>query len=315
MDWIDKYEEAIFNFVDKYEKVINAFSNYFERLIFIIVNIIQITIFKIIDGISLTRKLFRYATYPLHLIYLKILFNKEKEETILDLPIFELGGHYMYGKPGWGKSTVTYKASLDYAFKFGKAAYTTEMMEEPRTDIYGIEYYYHMLFEPSDFFSGGEQIHGFESDKFNMIVYEEMLTKYHQRNNAKSEFKDEVLPMIAAMGTQRHQGIDLFYFISQLPHNDISLMQMLVGYHIPRVKKGFDYKYWLNTGRIKFVIKGWRMTSYDIEVGGPKGWEKTNKRRWFYKNDMPEEMQYFKRFNMKDKFNKLEKYKGREMPA
>ncbi len=123
------------------------------------------------------------------------------------MPWFKTGAHYIYGKPGSGKSTFTYHAMMDYAYHTGKCSYTTAMMELPRKDMSGREYYYHQLFNTSDVFADGEQFAGFDSEHFNMVVYEEMLTQYQQRNNSKKAQKDEFLPLVGAMGTQRHKKL------------------------------------------------------------------------------------------------------------
>jgi len=308
------YEKKVLDFICKYEMIFNKIINTVDHVVINFIEYFEKLIFFIIYLFELTGLIMRYSTFPLHWIWIKLELNK-REDKLTDLPLFKLGAHYIYGKPSAGKSTLIYHATLDYAYYTGKTAYTTEMMETVRTDVFGKNYYYHQLFSPSDFFKDGVQVAGFESDRFNMIVYEEMLTKYQQRNNAKKSYNDEVLPMIASMGTQRHQGIDLFYFISQLPRNDIAIMQMLIGYHEPQIKKAFDYKHWLNTGKFRFYIKGWTIKSSEISLLDGYNYKLVNTKRWWYPNKYPEQFKYFNRLNMKDQYDKLEKYKGVEMQA
>lgn len=298
---IDKYEDKVLTIIDKYEIKLNKFIESYKKFNLKVINITKALSDKYIEFFSSFAKFARYTTYPVHwiLIYFDIRKMKPKTE---ELPIFETGAHYVYGKPGKGKSTLMYHAMMDYAYLTGKASLTTAQMELPRLSLSGAEYYLHQRFKPSDIFQDGEQIVQIDASRYNMIVYEEMLTQYNQRNNKESAYNNEVIPMIGALGTQRHQGIDLFYFISQLPKTDIQIMLMLTGYHEPRVKKGFDYKEWLETGKIRFVIKGWHVTSYSITPKGGMDYELTNKRKWFYPNTLLEDMKYFNRLNMQTEF-------------
>ncbi len=92
-------------------------------------------------------------------------------------------------------------------------------------------------------------------------------------------------------------------------------MQILKGYHIPKIKKGLDYKLWLDTGKIRFKILGWKVTSRDIDLGGNNDYKFINKRIGYYKNKYPEDMAYFNRLNMKEKFAQLKKLKRAVMSA
>jgi hypothetical protein len=312
---LDVYEHKVFEIINAYQRLINKTLSIVDIAILNTIKLSEKMIFKCVDVVKLTGKLMRYTTFPIHWLWIWWDLNHIEHEGIEDLPTFKVGAHYIYGKPGSGKSTFTYHAMMDYAYHTGKCSYTTASMETPRTDLNGMPYFYHQIFSPSDFFQDGEQVTGFEDERFNFIVYEEMLTQYQQRNNAKKVYNDEVLPMVAAMGTQRHQGIDLFYFISQLPKNDIAIMQMIKGYHEPKIKKGLDYKLWLDTGKIRFKILGWKIKSYIVEPKGGSDYELKPEKTWFYKNKYPEDMKYFNRFNMKQKYAKLEKMKGAKMQA
>lgn len=309
-----KFETKLFNFIDKYDDKLTRLITLCKKAFIVFLKGYELVFFNLISIFKATGLIMRYSTFPLHWIWIKMELRRP-EGNITDLPNFQLGAHYIFGKPGAGKSTFTYHAMMDYARFTGKCSYTTEQMELPRKDVYGQEYYYHQLFEPSDFYQEGEQVNGFNSDRFNMVIYEEMLTKYQQRRNKEKSYNDEVLPMIAAMGTQRHQGIDLFYFISQLPRNDIAIMQMLVGYHEIQIKKAFDYKNWLNTGRIRFYIKGWWVESSKVQITSGNDYKLSKPYRWFYKNKYNDDLKYFNRLNMKADFDKLPKYQGREMKS
>ncbi|MDY0210197.1 MAG: hypothetical protein RBQ91_02155 [Acholeplasma sp.] len=309
---VEIYQYKVETFIDNYEALVQNVLEQLGKFVFSIIDTTKAVLFAVLQIVDNASLFARYSTYPLHYIqiylYLRKLLRKHDE-----LPIFKTGAHYIYGRPGSGKSTMTYHAMMDYAYRTSKCSYTTEMMELPRVGIDGKEYYYHQQFEPSIFYQSGEQIAGFDSDRFNMVVYEEMLTKYQQRNNKSAAYNDEFLPMIASMGTQRHQGIDLFYFISQLPRNDISIMQMLVGYHEPKVKKAFDYKYWLRTGKYRFYIKGWKIKSYEVEIVSSYEYKLKPVGSYFYENVYRADMEYFNRLNMKSGFEKLPIAKGMVM--
>ncbi len=312
---IKNYEDRLIKKIKNYEVFLNKIISFYDNCLLKIIDFLKSASYKLLDLISKFGKFMRYSTYPLHWIWIKIhlaMFNQE--DKLEDLPIFKLGAHYIYGKPKSGKSTLVYHAMMEYAFHTGKTSYTTANMETPRKNIYGKEYYYHQLFDPSEFYEDGEQIVQFNHYRHNVIVYEEVLAQgMHQRNNNKKSYNDVVLPMLSAMGTQRHQSIDLFYFISQLPRGDISLMHMLAGHHEPKIKKVFDYKYWLKTGKFKFKIKGWYVTSHDVIPVSGSDYKLINKKKWFYKCKYYEEFDYFNMLNMQDYYKKLPMHKGVEM--
>ena len=295
-----KFEDIIFDFLDKYENRVIKIQKSITVTIFNVLKVFERIMYVIIDVINGFYTVARYTTKPLHWLWIygwiRSLKNKDEE-----LPIFRVGAHYIYGRPAAGKSTMTYHAMMDNAYRTGKSSYSTEQMETARLDIDGRHYYHHQTFEPSDFFVDGEQKYQFEND-FNMIVYEEMITKYNQRNNKARDYNNEVLPMIAAMGTQRHQDIDLFYFISQQPKADVQIMTMLAGYHEPKIRKVFDYERWLKTGKFSFRIKGWWITSSVIIPKGADNYEIRKEKRWFYENKYDDDFKYFNRLNMKATF-------------
>lgn len=314
LEQINNYENKIINFINKYESIVKKITNVISIAAVSFLSIFEKLVIGILDLINMLMKPIRYSTYPLHWIWIKVeLKLMRSKEKLTDKPTFKLGAHYFYGKPEAGKSTCVYHHMMDYANYTGKSSYTTAMMETPRKNVYGQLYYYHQLFAPDEFFQDGQQIVAFDTDRHNMIVYEELLGSYHQRNNAKKSYNDEVLPMIASMGAQRHQGIDLFYFISQLPRNDIAIMQMLRGYHEPQIKKQFDYKNWLDTGKFRFRIKGWKITSHEVVPNGGNDYKLVNKHVWFLKNIYDEDFKYFNKLNMKSKYDSLAKHRGVEM--
>lgn len=307
-----RYEDKVFGFIAKYEQIFNQVVNFLDRVILNLIKAYEKLIFAFISFLNATGKVMRYTTFPFHWIWIKLELNK-RHENLKDLPLFQTGAHYIHGRPGAGKSTLIYHAMMDYAYFTGKASYTTEKMELARTDVYGHDYYYHQVFTPDEFYQDGKQIASFDKNRFNVIVFEEMLTRYQQRNNKTKAYNDEVLPMIASMGTQRHQGIDLFYFISQLPRNDIAIMQMLTKYHSPKIKKVFDYKNWLRTGKFSFKIAGWWINTYEINLTSGYEYKLGSKYRWFYKMKHEEDFKYFNRLNMTDEYSKLPKHKRKEM--
>ena len=312
--FLKQYEIKVFSFIVVYKKIVDAFINFFDLVIIHLIKGFEMVIFALISVMKATGKLMRYTTIPIHWIWIWNQLRVQRIDNIEDMPIFTLGPHYIYGKPGWGKSTCVYHAMMHYAYYTGKCSYTTAMMELPRKNIDGSEYYYHQLFEPSDFFKEGEQYASFD-ENFNIVVFEEMLTQFQQRNHANKSYKDELLPLVASMGTQRHQGIDLFFYISQLPRNDIAIMQMLAGYHTIRIKKVLDYKYWLDTGKLHFKVDGWKIKSEYVEPKGGGDYKLIPNKTWYYKNTYPEEMKFFNRLNMKNKYDAKPKAKGRVMNA
>lgn len=314
LDRLELYESKLLSFINKYEQIIQTTIGFIAFLALKFWQLFEKLMFGLLELINLISKPIRYLTYPLHWIWIKFeLYLMRKDAQLTDLPQFKMGAHYIYGKPASGKSTFMYHSMMDYAYYTGKTSYTTAMMETPRKNVYGREYFIHQLFAPNEFFVDGEQIVAFNTNRHNVIVYEEILGTYHQRNNAKKSYNDEVLPMIAAMGDQRHQGIDLFFFISQLPRNDIAIMQMLKGYHEPKIKKQFDYKNWLKTGKFRFRIKGWKVTSHEVAPSGGNDYKLTNKRVWFYKNIYDQDFEYFNKLNMKSKYDKMTVHKGVDM--
>ena len=55
------------------------------------------------------------------------------------------------------------------------------------------------------------------------------------------------------------------------------------------------------------------MTFHEILPTGGNDYKLVNKKTLFCKNIYPEEMAYFNKLNMKDKYDKLEKMKGQVM--
>lgn len=312
---LEKYENKIFNIIEKYSKIFNLVINFLNSVFLKLVTTSEKLIFGFITIISKTGLLMRYSTYPLHWIWIKWDIKKFDTSDIKELPLFQLGSHYIYGLPKAGKSTFTYHAMMDYAYLTGKTSYTTHPMELPRKNVFGHDYFYHQHFRPEDNFIDGKQEYAFDTKHHNVIVYEEMIGDYHQRNNSKNSHNNEILPLVASMAGQRHQGegIDLFIFISQLPGNDISIMQMLAGYHIPRIVKRFDYKHWLNTGKYKWSIKGWKVESYKIQVTGRHDYKLIDKVNWFYDFKYEDDFKYFNKFNLSDRFKNKKILKAREM--
>lgn len=305
---MEKYESSLFGFLSHYKRFIEIIIDLIDTTVLTVISTLKNTVYGIADFVDYLGIVGRYSTIPLHWIWIWWDLKFGKIENPIDYPFFAVGGHYIYGKPGSGKSTFTYHCMMQYAYMTGKCALTTEYMELPRKRINGSSYYYHQVFSPSEIFKDGEQVAGFP-EGFNFIVYEEMLTKYNQRNNKQSAYNDEVIPMIGAMGTQRHQGIDLFFFISQLPVTDVQIMLMLKGYHVPKIAKKFDYVYWLNTGKIRFTIKGWWITTYEIQPKSGNDYELAKVGRLFYPCTLPDEMEYFNRLNMKKTYDSKPKMK------
>jgi hypothetical protein len=308
MDRVDKYEERLTLVLSRYKLIVESIIDFIDKVVLKTISTLKNAVYQLVEFINLISIMGRYSTIPIHWLWIWWDLKFGRIENPIDYSFFQVGGHYIYGKPGSGKSTFTYHSMMQYAYMTGKCALTTEYMELPRKKINGSSFYYHQVFSPSDIFKDGEQVAGFP-EGFNFIVYEEMLTKYNQRNNKQSAYNDEVIPMIGAMGTQRHQGIDLFYFISQLPVTDVQIMLMLKGYHVPKIAKKFDYPYWLNTGKIRFIIKGWWITSYEIVPKGGNDYELVKQGRLFYPCTLQEDMSYFNRLNMKSTYDSKPKMK------
>lgn len=310
------YEKKLFAFLDKYEEVIKGIVNVLSKITLYVASTVESIAFKLIDVFESLYTLMRYTTIPLHWIWIRLEISRyQKNNEVTELPFFEPGAHYWYGKPGSGKSTSVYHAMMQHSYYTGKCALTTEPMETAREDLSGFKYFYHQLFSPGDYYEDGNQIYGFP-EGFDKIIFEEMLAqKINQRNAKSSSHNNVVIPLIESMGTQRHQGIQLFYFISQLPRNDIQIMLMLKGYHVPKIIKRFNYGLWLKTGKIRWTVKGWRITSYDVEPKGGSDYQLINKRRYFYEMTLEEDFAYFNRFNLQAKYAKLEKAKGVTMYA
>lgn len=316
IEWVETYEDKIFKWIDIYEDKLYQMFGIWQELVYSFIYFLELIFIALTSIGDSVYYIGRYITFPLHWVWIFLWdWLNKKEFDFMGLPFNEIGTHFWYGPPGVGKSTVIYHKNLERGHHTGKAAYTTVQMEEPRTDLDGSEYYLNQVFDPSDMFQNGEQMYSWDPN-FDVIVYEEVLTKYNQRNNSEKTYKDEVLPMIAAMGTQRHQDIEIFDFISQIPTIDIQIVLMLVGYHVPRIRKVFDYANWLKTGQFRFKIAGWHIESYKIIPLGGNNYKLSDKpRKYFYPCTLQDEMQYFKRLNMKDAFKSKPKLIAKEMFA
>lgn len=301
------YNEKINSLLNKYLKCYLKFQRMY-KISFSTIILIPRSIFNIATKISSALYIVaRYSTWPMHWIWIWFWSYKKSKQNngFMDYPFNKTGVHFWYGKPGSGKSTVVYHKNMEHAYITGKASYTNVLMEEPREELSGRQYYYNQVFNPSDIFKNGEQIARFDTSKFNKIVFEEVLERMNQRNNKKSDYNDEFIPMISAQATQRHQGIELFDYISQIPTLDIQLMLMLSGYHIPKIKFKFDYSGWLKSGKFRWIIKGWKIKSYEVIPTGGNNYELKHIKTYFYPCTLFDDMKYFKRLNMKDKYNSL----------
>lgn len=307
-----KYETKVFNSLDRYEKKLISIIVFYRKVILRFIAIIDLFFRTVANLLNKLYKIARYSTIPLHWLWIFITLRKmvEDQPDFMDLPFNKNGAHYWYAKPGEGKSTCVFHKNMEHAYLTGKAAYTTVQMERPRTRRDGTKFVYNQVFDPNELFVEGKQIKAWDK-RFNKVVFEEILTQgFNHRLNNQSSYKDIVIPMIASMSAQRHQGIEIFDFISQLPKTDIQIMQMLTYYHRPKIKKKFDYVHWLQTGKFRFTIKGWKIKTYEIMLTGAADYEIVPYKTYFYPCTLHDDMEFFEQFNLKKNFDSLETMKG-----
>ena len=294
-------KKAVDRFTSKIENMLLLLTHpfdYFEKAATAIVKGLATLGDKIYKGA-------RYATLPFSIIwYIQELIALRKK-TSKQIPLAEIGAHYIYGKPGDGKSTFVYYFMERMAKDWGKGAYTTEQMEIPRFNDRGELVYHHQKIDLADIYKNGKQQLGFDGNRFDKLVIEETLTKFNHRNNKKTDYNDILLGIVETMATMRHQWLRQVIFISQLPIGDVQLMLMMLYHHHPKVKFSYGFRNWLKTGKLKKEIRGWRVEYSAVMPTGNNNYVFSKRPSYYVKNDLKEEMESFNRLNMeRDYLNK-----------
>jgi len=157
LPWVEDYEVKLFNLIDVYEDKLYSAMAIYSTFFHALVKLFEHFFILLADTGQAIYFVGRYATFPLHWVWIFLWdwLNKSEEE-FMNLPFNQVGTHFWYGPPGSGKSTVIYHKNLERGHHTGKAAYTTVQMEEPRTDLDGSEYFLNQVFDPSDMFQNGE---------------------------------------------------------------------------------------------------------------------------------------------------------------
>lgn len=239
----------------------------------------------------------RFTTIPLNKIWIFgwIYSIKRGHEggELLDVD----GVHYISALPGGGKSSLMYAKVKDYARQTAKASYITTMMEKPKWDSEG-RYVNHRYFTLKEFYQDGEQIKTFNTKYFNNLIVDEFHLLNNNRKNKEKAYNAVFLPFINSLVVMRHMGIKKVLISSQMYKNDSQLMQLIKYYHQVKVRKGFDYKGWLKTGKFKFTILGWYITSFTATQEN-NGFTLQKVKTW-YKKCNPEYLVDFETLSMKN---------------
>jgi len=283
---VDKFADDILKFADFYQDVLEKITRPINKFLDWYGN----KVWKSLIGMSKTimhyYRLARILTIPLHWIWIWIwvyfFTNKEEKE-----PMNAIGTHYIQALAGGGKSTIIWQKIHDYAKMTGKCAYLTTEMEKLKFDMDGTPYVHHIHFRPKDFYGVtkegeqfGQQLKRFNSELACCLAFDEIHVLNNNRLNGSRAYNQIFIPMINSFVLQRHFGINWVLVASQQPKNDTQIMNILVGYHQVKIKKGFIYSKWLQDGKFERKIKGWSVNSFAVKVQNDY-LKLVSKRKWF----------------------------------
>lgn len=300
-----KAVEERLDIIDSYfAKVLDPIADFIQRAF----NLVESALFNLGKQILKYYKQARYITIPFHWLWIWLwqyfYSNKDLKE-----PTNEVGVHYVSALAGQGKSTFLWQKMNDYAKMTGKCSYVTTAMEKLKYDDDGNAYVHHIQFRPEDFFGpiGDESKLGYQKKRFNndlacAIVYDEMHVLNNNRLNSTRENKQVFIPMISSFVMQRHFGFNWILIASQQPRNDNQIMNILVGYHQVRIKKGFVYKDWLKDGLFTRRIKGWSVKTFNVKAT-ESSLQLVSRKRWFKKATVS--FDDFESLNMKNALDHL----------
>lgn len=260
-------------------------------------------------------KVARWTTIPFSWLWLKFLKSRTKKI----LPVFEEGTHLVFALQGGGKSSGAYEFIEELRLRTGLGSYVNVLMEKPRYDPVGKYYYrFHKVFKEEDFW--GLKHTGEYSDKgdpiytstqrmqfdprFRNVVIDELLSTFNHRNNKSGQYNEVFIGMMKGIAHQRHQGIDRFYFCSQIDTTDIQLMSIFKYTHAIKVHLDVTYPEWLKSGKLSRHIQGWWINSSHRETN-KRGKEIIRSKRYYLKRTFIEK--YFETKNMSHEYKKLQK--------
>lgn len=302
----NKYIEKVNNFTKKYTKTLYKFLECILKIKLFLVKLINMFINLCVEiSKALYNPLVRYITFPFHKLWILgwiELIYKGKDKT---MP-FPKGMKYIQSKQGGGKSSFMYHFTKWHWDLTGKGSYINVSMEKPKFTYDQKLYVENYLFILDDFFENGEMVYRFETEKNSCVIIDEFQQENSYRRNKTSLYLERMEGMEKFMTGLRHQHMDHVWVASQLNKNDITVMQLLVAYYTVKVKKGFDYKKWLEDGKFRITIQGWKMQEKHIDT--QSGIVKLIDGKKFYiprKFDLDD----FETLNKKGQYAKLPVYK------
>ncbi len=307
--FIDKYIEKTNAFQVKYKNVLFKYLEKAEKVKLFIVKLFKaFTDFCVDISKALYNPLVRYMTFPFHRLWILgwIEFIYKQGDKTMPFP---KGMKYIQSEQGGGKSSFMYHFTKWHYDISGKGSYINVAMEKPKFTYDQKMYVENYLFYLDDFFENGEMIYRFETEKNSCVIVDEFQQENSYRRNKTSAYLERMEGMEKFMTGLRHQNMDHVWIASQLNKNDITVMQLLVAYYSVKIKKGFDYKYWLDTGRFRITIKGWEMQQKFIDT--QSGVVKLSNGPKFY---VPRKFSLddFESLNKKGQYDKLPVYKPRK---
>lgn len=276
-------EEILFSFIKISQKIFYSILMLFYK---VVLEFIKNTIINAVeiynDFVIQFYNLARWTTIPLNKLWilgwLELILSGDGKE-----PLDEEGLHYITGLQGSGKSSLMFAKMKDYAHKTGRASYVNTKMEKPKLSVNGY-YVYHRLFSADEFYKDKVAIKQFNTEMFCSIVYDELHFFNNNRMNRSNDYNSTFIPMINDNVLMRHKNIKWVLYSSQFPRNDIQIMTLLKGYHRVKVKKGIDYRKWLETGKFEISLLGWRIKSYELEIS-ENNYKLKLVKRWFKRNN------------------------------
>ena len=243
----------------------------------------------------------RTLTRPLHKIWIWAWLNslyREQEQYPFNKP----GVYIICGEPGAGKSSLAFEIMTRTLKKTGKGSYINTAIENPKVNSNTFQtYLYHPKYQLTDFFQKGKILKWPNQYKFSAIHIDEIHRELQYRQNQSSEYMDIFKGLMEyAVGIRHYIGHMFCY--TQMDKVDTQMMSLGANNILNvQIKKGFNYRLWLETGKFEITILGWNLSFYIATQSGGT-WNKVKTHETFLKRTfcLEEFNTYNLRKNLKD---------------
>lgn len=239
----------------------------------------------------------RQLTKPLHWSWINAWLDSIKASYNND-PFKEQGVYIVTGEPGSGKSSLAFEIMHRVYQKTGKGSYINTAIEVPRVDENTFQkYVINPRYQLTDFFNNGDIIMWPNEWAFGGFHIDEAHQVLQYRENQTTEYM-KIFKGLIKYGVGIRHYIGHMFVYTQMDKVDTQLMALAQDGKIleVKVKKGFDYNYWMETGKFQITILGWDLTFYKAKLQNGS-WIKTPIFTTFYERTF--DLKYFDTYNLK----------------